>query len=273
MAIGVLLTVTLFAGAALIVVGHFKPSRRMQRAGWMVVIVWLLPAVPWAYYLQVLTEQDRYRTLSESTVLYGVPLPAGAQVNYRRWARRVQWANLPAPQTIDGVDYAVQVNFCGRRVCSGTLARDQEIQGLPCRAQTEVRYSEQSGAVTGCTFARPFSQQGVTWPAGTALAIGSANSYVLPEGAAPVAIQGLLVHSGLIVELTPGGRIAEIHRNQLRPRADTLLESAAILLKSEEYRFGPDGNILGGVLARDAVIGGKLTRAGEPVTLPQPTTP
>lgn len=273
MAIGVLLTVTFFVGAALIVVGHFKPSRRMQRAGWMVVVIWLLPSMPWLYYLQVLTEQDRYRTLSESTVMYGVPLPAGAQVNYRRWARRVQGATLPKPQTIDGVEYVAQVTFCGRRVCSGTLARDQEIQGLPCRAQTEIRYSEQAGVVTACTIARPFLRQGVEWPAGTTFASGPVNSYLLPAGAQPVPVKGLLVHCGLTVELTPGGQVSEIHRNQSRPAADTLLEVGGILLKSDEYRFSPDGKIAGGVLARAAVIDGKLTRAGEAVTIPRPAVP
>ena len=43
MTAGVFLTVVFFAAAALIVVGHFKPSRRIQRAGWIVLAVWFLP--------------------------------------------------------------------------------------------------------------------------------------------------------------------------------------------------------------------------------------
>jgi hypothetical protein len=91
--------------------------------------------------------------------VYGVPLPAGAQVNFRKWARRVQWATLPEPQTIQGVEYSVQVNFCGGHVCSGTLAREQDIEGLPCRAQTDALFSVATG-LTQCTLARPFLQQG-----------------------------------------------------------------------------------------------------------------
>jgi hypothetical protein len=47
MAGGVFLTLMFFAAAALVVVGHFKPSARMRRAGWIVLAVWLLPAAIW----------------------------------------------------------------------------------------------------------------------------------------------------------------------------------------------------------------------------------
>ena len=154
MACGVLLTVMFFVAGALIVVGHFKPSPAMRRAGWIVFAVWAIPAAAWTYYLQVVTEHDQYRTLTQPEVIYGVQLPAGAVVNFRRWARRVQWANLRTPAMIQGVEYVRQVNFCGKRVCSGTLARDQEIEGLPCRAQTEINYSETTGHLGGCTLAR-----------------------------------------------------------------------------------------------------------------------
>ncbi len=160
MACGVLLTVTVFVAGALIVVGHFKPSRRMQRAGWIVFAVWALPAAAWTYYLQVVTEHDQYRTLTRPEVVYGVPLPAGAVVNYRRWARRVQGASLPTPYSIQGVDYIGQVTFCGKRVCGGTLAHNQEIEGLPCRAQTDVNYSAEKGHLSGCTLARHFLPPG-----------------------------------------------------------------------------------------------------------------
>jgi hypothetical protein len=270
MASGVLLTVAFFAAAALLVVGHFKPSRRMQRAGWIVLAVLFLPAAPWTYYLQILTEHDQYRILSKPEVLYGVPLPAGAQVNYRWWAHRVQWAIFRTPQIIQGVKYQDQVNFCGRRVCSGTLAGDQEIQGLPCRAQTVVDYAETTGRLTECTLAHPFVRQGVTWPPGTTVRIGSdrGDSYLPPAGADPIHITGLLVHWGLIVRLTPEGRIRELDRNQSLPDADTTLQAGDIILRSDQFRFGPDGTIYGGTLAEAAVINGKPVKAGDPVVIP-----
>jgi len=273
MAAGVFLTVVFFVAAALIVVGHFKPSRGMQRAGWIVLAVWLLPSACWTYYLQTLTEHDQYRVLAKPEVVYGVPLPAGAQVNYRRWARRIQWAIFRTPQILQGVEYVDQVTFCGRRVCSGTLARDQEIQGLPCRAQTGVNYSEIDGRLTECTLAHPFDRQGVTWPTGTTVRIGSGrgDSYLPPAGAAPVRVTGLLVHWGLIVWLTPEGRIRELDRNQLLPDADTRLEVGDIILKSDQYRFLPDGTIHGGILAQDAVIDGKAVKAGDSVVIPPPS--
>ena len=273
MAAGVLLTVVFFAAAALVVVGHFKPSRKMQRAGWIVLAVWFLPAAWWTYYLQTLTEHDQYRVLSKPEVVYGVALPAGAQVNYRKWARRVQSASFRTPQTIQGVEYVDQVSFCGRRVCSGTLARDQEIQRLPCRAQTVVAYSETTGRLAECTLARPFARQGVTWPAGTNVRIGSVqgDSYLPPAGAEPIHFAGLLVHWGLIVSLTPEGRIRELDRNQSLPGADTRLEVGSIILESDQYRFATDGTIHGGVLATDAVIDGKLLKAGGSVVIPGTT--
>jgi hypothetical protein len=269
MAAGVLLTVAFFAAAALLVVGHFKPSRRMQRAGWIVLAVLFLPAAPWTYYLQILTEHDQYRILSKPEVLYGVPLPAGAQVNYRWWAHRVQWAIFRTPQIIQGVEYQDQVNFCGRRVCSGTLAGDQEIQGLPCRAQTVVDYSEITGRLTECTLAHPFVRQEVTWPTGTTVRIGpdKYDSYLPPSGAAPIRINGLLVHWGLIIWLTPEGRIRELDRNHSLPGADTRLEAGAILLKSDQYRFPPDGTIRGGILAEPTVINGEPQKAGDPAVV------
>jgi hypothetical protein len=274
MAAGVFLTVLFFVAAALVVVGHFKPSRRMQRAGWIVLAVWFLPAAPWTYYLQVLTEHDQYRTLSKPEVVYGVPLPAGAQVNFRRWARQVQSATLPAPQNIQGVEYAVEVNFCGRRVCSGTLARDQEIDGLPCLAQTAVGYSETTGRLTECTLAHPFSRQGIIWPTGTEVRVGSDNGdgYLAPAGATPIRVAGLAIHSGLIVWLRPSGQIRKLDRNQSQPAADTLLEVGDILLISDHYRFDQDGTIRGGILARATVIDGKPMQAGDPVVIPNKPT-
>jgi len=273
MAAGVLLTVVFFAAVALVVVGHFKPSRRMQRAGWIVLAVLFLPAACWTYYLQTLTERDQYRILSKPEVVYGVPLPAGAQVNFRWWARRVQWVTFPTPQVIQGVQYQDQVNFCDRRVCSGTLARDQEIQGLPCRAQTVVSYSEITGRLTECTLAQPFIRQGVTWPAGTTVRIGSdrGDSYLPPAGAEPIHVTGLLVHWGLIVWLTPEGHIRELERNQSLPGADTFLQVGEIILKSDQYRFGQDGTIYGGTLALPAVINGKPQKAGDHVAIPVPS--
>ncbi len=271
MTVGVLLTVVFFAAAALIVVGHFKPSAKLRRAGWIVLAIWLLPAAIWCYYLVVLTDHDRYRTLSKPEIMYGVPLPAGALVNYRRWARQVQWATFTTPQNIQGVEYTLQVNFCGRRVCRGTLARDQDIDGLPCRAQTDVIYSQSTGRLSECTLAHPFVRQGVTWPAGTTVRIGTdpCDSYLPPAGADPLNVTGLLVHSGLIVWLTPEGRIRELDRNSSRADADTLVEVNDILLKSEAYRFDPDGTIYGAVLARDAGINGKPMKAGDAVVIPR----
>ena len=269
MAVGVLLTVVFFAAGALVVVGHFKPSRRLQHAGFIVLAVWFLPAVCWTYYLQTLIEHDQYRVLSKPEVVYGVPLPAGAQLDYRKWARRLQWVIFRAPQSIQGVEYVDQVNFCGQRVCSGTLARDQEIQGLPCRAQTVADYSETTGHLTECTLAHSFVRQGVTWSTGTTLRIGSDknDSYLLPAGTDPIRVNGLLVHWGLIVWLTPDGRIRELDRNQSLPDADTRLEAGSIQLKSDQYRFGLDGTIHGGILAQDAVIDGKPRKAGDPVVI------
>jgi hypothetical protein len=270
MAAGVFLTVAFFVGAALIVVGHFKPSRRLQRAGGMVLATWALPAAAWTYHLQVLTEKDQYLTLSKPETVYGVPLPAGTQVNYHRWARRVQWVILHTPQTIQDVDYIGQVDFCGKRVCSGILARNQDIQDIPCHAQAEVHFAEKTSDLTSCTLARQFTRQGVAWPARTVVVVGPNPSYQLPQGAEPVSVAGVLVHSGLIVQFGPNGKVTEIRRNRSRPNVDTLLEAGDILLKSDQYRFLSDGTIRGGILVRDAIIKGKPTKAGEPVILNQP---
>ena len=172
MSAGVLLTPVIFVAAALIVVGRFKPSRKMQRAGYIVAAIWLLPAACWTYYLQIFTEQDRYRVLSKTEVVYGISLPAGAQISYRRWARRLLWVNFRTPQTIQDVEYVNQVNFCDRHVCSGTLARDQEIEGIPCRAQTEIQFSPTTTHLTECTLSHQLIQGGLTFPAGTPIRIG-----------------------------------------------------------------------------------------------------
>lgn len=269
MACGVLLTVMFFVAGALIVVGHFKPSRRMQRAGWIVFSIWALPAAGWFYYLQVVTEHDQYRTLTHPEVVYGVPLPSGTVVSYRRWARRVQSANLRTPFRIQGADYLGLVTFCGQRVCGGTLARDQDVEGLPCRAQADVSYSEGTGRLTGCTLARSFSRQGVAWPAGTELTMASepGDSYMLPTGADPIHAAGLVIHSGLIIWFTPEGRIRELDRNPSQADADTRLEIGNVVLTSDQYRIGADGTVHGGILARAAVIDDKPMRAGDAVVV------
>jgi hypothetical protein len=166
MAAGCFLTVLFFVAAALIVVGYFKPSASLRKGGWIFLAIWIVPAAIWLYHLLILIEGDQYRTLTKPEVVYGVPLPAGAQVNVHRWARRVLWATLPSPQVMQGIEYVGQVTFCDRRICTGTLARDQEIGGVTCQGQKEVHFSEKTGRLTDCTLARPFTRQGVTWPAG-----------------------------------------------------------------------------------------------------------
>jgi len=42
----------------------------------------------------------------------------------------------------------------------------------------------------------------------------------------------------------------------------------SIQLKSDQYRFLPDGSIHGGILAQDAVINGKPMKAGDQVVIP-----
>ncbi|HLK17551.1 MAG TPA: hypothetical protein VKT81_01310 [Bryobacteraceae bacterium] len=172
MSAGVLLTPIIFVAGALVVVGHYKPSRRMQRAGWIVAAVWLAPAMVWLYYLQSFIEQDQYRTLSRPEVVYGVPLPAGTQISYRRWAKRLQWANFQTPQTIQGVEYINQLDFCNQRPCSGTLASDQEIEGIPCRARSAIKFSPETGRLFECTLARDITRDSHRFSAGTVIRIG-----------------------------------------------------------------------------------------------------
>src|SRR5207302_1846508 len=59
--------------------------------------------------------------------------------------------------------------FCGGHVCSGTLARDQDIEGLPCLAQTDALFSVATGRLTQCTLARPLFQQSATGQPGRSL--------------------------------------------------------------------------------------------------------
>jgi hypothetical protein len=268
-----LLAASFLAGAVLVLVGSLKrDGERVRRVGWIVLGVWLVPASAWGYYWLVATERDRYRTLTKAEVMYGVPLPAGAQVNFRKLARRVQWATLPVPQTIHGVEYTAQVNFCGGHVCRGTLARDQDIEGFPCRAQGEVFFSETTGHIDGCTLARAFVSRGATWPPGTVVrtTFEAEGGYAPPEGAAPVRIGGLLVHSGLIVRFTREGRVGDMYRNPAHHHPDTRLEIGDIVLELQNsvYDVANDGSIHGGVLAGAAVVDGKPMNAGDRVVIP-----
>ena len=69
MALGCFLTVIFFVAMALVVVGHFKPSARMQRAGWMVLAVWVIPAAIWLYYLGVvIRSRPDLRSSSEQEI-------------------------------------------------------------------------------------------------------------------------------------------------------------------------------------------------------------
>jgi len=139
MAAGCFLTVIFFVAAALIVVGYFKPSARLRKGGWIVLAIWILPSAFWSYNLMVLIEPDQYRTLTKPEIVYGIPLPAGAQVNVHRWARRVLWVSLPSPQTIQGVEYVGQITFSNGRVSSATLARSQAVDGVEWPAGTTLQ--------------------------------------------------------------------------------------------------------------------------------------
>ena len=151
---GVLFVLTgLFLAASFLVaiVLTLLGRSRLRRVGLIWLGLCIPPGAVWSYLFLRIQERDRYMTLTNSEVVYGIPLPAGTQVNYRKWSRRVQWVVLGSPQVIDGVEYTGQVTFRGRRVLSGTLARDQQIQGVPCRARSHARFAEEDGRLLGCS--------------------------------------------------------------------------------------------------------------------------
>ena len=103
------------------------------------------------------------------------------------------------------------------------------------------------------------------------MVLAAAIAICLPRARTPSASQDFWSIADLIVWLTPEGRIRELDRNQSLADADTRLEVGDIILKSDQYRFLPDGTIHGGILAQDAVIDGKPKKSGDPVVIPAPS--
>lgn len=237
--LGIAFAIQFLFAAALITTATIKRWKPVRIAGWIVLATCVPVGFVWV---------DSYRSLERG---------------------REHWITLAAPKTIDGVEYVGKLVFLDGRVSTGTLARNQDVQGIRCLAKTEVHYTRKSGHLEECTLAGPVSRQGAVWPTGTILWITAdyGSTYTLPAGADPVRIEALIVHPGLTIRFDPRGRLAELSHNWAIHNADTLLEVGDFLLKGEYYTFDPDGAIHGGYLVRAAVVNGKAMKAGTEVVL------
>jgi hypothetical protein len=130
------------------------------------VSLWTISAVPYFYYFggeAVFRAQLRSRqeTLRQATTIAGIQLPAGTLVTYASNARDlIESLELQQEASVHGVPLTGLVNFdAGRPDGYVTLARDAEIDEVPCSAQENVQLKR--GTLNTCTLARPARIHGI----------------------------------------------------------------------------------------------------------------
>ena len=130
------------------------------------VSLWAISAVPYCYYFggeNVFRAQLRSRqeTLRAATTIAGIQLPAGTLVTYASNARDViESLELQQEASIYGVPLTGLVNFdAGRPDGYVTLARDAEIDEVPCAAQENVQLKR--GTLDTCTLSHPARIHGI----------------------------------------------------------------------------------------------------------------
>lgn len=146
------------------------------------------------------------RALERHETIDGYDLPAGTEVT--TCDGELVRARLASPARLDGVPCAADtVTFSGGRLASAVLAEDHAVEGLRCRAGTELLLWS-DGALSEGTLATGATVGGVALPAGARVgfyeAIGNPAMFALPVSAM---VRGRACIAGQVVELDENGNV------------------------------------------------------------------
>lgn len=113
----------------------------------------------------------RRATLSEPRIVDGIAFPAGTRLQFNRY-RQVESGVFPGPAPVQGLlltgRFEVEHNaFAKLRIWAGVLARDSEIEGVPCASGEFQRPDWVSPEILKCRLAKDFDFLGYPLASGS----------------------------------------------------------------------------------------------------------
>jgi hypothetical protein len=218
------------------------------------------------------------RLLDRDEIVAGIALPAGSTIRFSDEAHTsLVSIDLPHAAEIRGALVAGRLEWAhARKIWSGTLARDQDLGGLPCRGPDAVEFDHHSiefddqGIVQRCQLAREHELLGLTLPRGTTVYRGSERKpwrFRLPPNAG-VAIPALATRAppGVTLSVANDGRLVEIgsgHGQTIVVRGVPL--TSMLYVDVDGYPFAASlyvsGNDVVAALAEPFVVAGEMQPA------------
>jgi hypothetical protein len=269
--------VTIPAAAALLLLGWFAGPGGLR---WVCFGVGALLTLPFLmaglmYVLQSIEAARYWRTLDRAETIAGVELPAGSRARFADKAHTdLISVDLPGVSEILGIRIVGKLTRYGTwdevgPVWSGTLAEDQRVGGIPCRAGyfTFDKFGtifDTSGAVHKFGLAADHEFFGLNFPKGTAIRRGSAKrpwSFLLPaDGEMHIPILAIAAPPGVTLYISDDGLLESIGSGH-----GQVITVRGLPLSSTDFRVH-DGQIIA-ELAEPAAIAGETLPAGAGILL------
>jgi len=226
----------------------------------------------------------RERLLDRDETVAGLALPAGSRIHFSDEAHTsLVSIDLPHATRIRGALVAGALEWSHvQKIWSGTLARDQDIGGWPCRGPDAVEFDHHSvefddqGVVQRCQLAREHELLGFTLPRGTTVYRGNDSKpwrFRLPANAG-AAISALATSAppGVTLSVANDGRLAAIgsgHGQMIVVRGVPL--STMRYVRSGEYSVAASLYIRGdhvvAALAEPFAVAGEMQPADTAVSI------
>jgi hypothetical protein len=242
-------------------------------AGAVLTLPFLMSAI--MYAVQSFEAARRWRTLDHAETVADVALPARSRI---RFADRAHTefisVELPGVTDILGARFAGQLTRYDRwddvgPVWSGTLAEDQVVNGIPCRAGyfTSDKFGtilDINGMVHKFGLAAAHEFFGLNFPPGTSVRRGNANrpwSFLLPaDRGVFVPILATTAPGGVTLEIADDGRLDNIGSGH-----GQIIRVVSLPLNSMHFRLQGDQVI--SELAEPSAIAGETWPAGTGVVI------
>jgi hypothetical protein len=271
--------VTVPAAIALLLVGWYGAnwlgSLRFAVLGAGALLVLPFPAAAAVYALQSIDANRYWRRLDCDETIAGITLPVGSRIRFADKAHsHFVSVDLPHVTGILGVQVVGRLMRYEKwddvgPVWSGTLAEDQVVNGLPCRAGYFAgdkfgTVFDKYGNVQKFGLAAAHDFFGLNFPTGTAIRRGSGNrpwTFLLPEGGgvyvptlatwAPPGVTLTIANDGCLENIDSGhGQTIVVH---------------GLPLNSKNFRC--KGNRLISELAEPALVTGEMRPGGTSIAI------
>jgi hypothetical protein len=231
------------------------------------------------YLLQSIKATRTWRTLAQSEEIVGVELPAGSRMRFADKAHtKLISVDLPDVTKILGIRLVGQLarhetwDHAGP-AWGGTLAEDQTVNGIPCRAGyfTFDKFGtifDDHGVVHKFGLAADHQFFGLNFPKGTAIRRGSAAqpwSFLLPaDKEMDIPLLATTVPPGVTLSIADDGRLESIGSGH-----GQVITVRGLPLSSGDFRL--HNNQIISELAEPAVVAGETWPAGTGILVDLPT--